>query len=161
MVAALDPGSRFPSIALQDESGRPALLPAGEVLYGFFKTTCPTSELAWPYLDRIRRIAQGGSLSVLAVSQDDPETTSRFNREMGLALPTVYDPPPWRASEALGMTSVPTLFLVGKDGAVRETVVGFQKAGMERLARRAAELAGRSDEGLFRPGDNVPPIRPG
>src|SRR5260370_15316586 len=75
---ALDAGMPFPSIALRDEEGQPARVPGGETLYAFFKTTCPTCELAWPYLDRIQEIAEEGSLSVLAVSQDDPEATARF-----------------------------------------------------------------------------------
>src|SRR5262249_61911252 len=61
------PGDPFPSIALRDETGRESAPPSGETLYSFFKTTCPTCALAWPFLDRIRRRAEGGALSVLAV----------------------------------------------------------------------------------------------
>ena len=68
----------FPSIALRDEEGQPARVPGGETLYAFFKTTCPTSELAWPYLERIRKIGEGGSLTLLAISQDDPEATREY-----------------------------------------------------------------------------------
>lgn len=155
------PGSPFPSIALQDETGRVAAAPSGLILYGFFKTTCPTCELAWPFLDRIRERAESGQLSVLAVSQDDPEPTARFSERLGIGIPTLYDPDPWRASEALGLDTVPTFLLVGPDRRVRETVVGFQRDKMEALAGLADRLAGRRATALFEPGERVPSIKPG
>ena len=134
----LDPGSPFPSLALRDETGRPAAPPSGEVLYAFFKTTCPTSEFAWPYLDRVRMIGEGGRLALLAVSQDDPATTARFYERLNVAIPTLYDSDPWRASEAAGLISVPTFILVRGDGIVRDVAVGFQRHKMEEFAKIAA-----------------------
>jgi peroxiredoxin len=160
-VPPLGPGNRFPSIALRDEEGRDAALPELPALYGFFKTTCPTSEFAWPYLDRIRERAEGGSLSVVGVCQDDPEDAARFAESLKLRIPTLYDPEPWQASEALGLEIVPTLILVGEDGRIRETVVGFQKDKMEELAVLASQRAGRPATALFAPGEQVPAIRPG
>ena len=151
----------FPSIALRDEKGRASAVPPGEVLYVFFKTTCPTCELAWPYLERVRKIGEGGGLSLLAVSRDDPETTKRFSDELGVAIPTLYDEDPWAASEAVGLTTVPTFFLVGRDGVVRDSVIGFQRHKMEEFAALAADRAGRQGTALFLPGENVPAIKPG
>jgi len=160
-VALLDPGVPFPALPLRDEKGDIAAVPSGERLYGFFKTTCPTCEFAWPYLDRIRKLAEGGGLSVLAVSQDDPETTARFYGDLGVAIPTLYDPEPWQASERLGLEYVPTFFLVGPGGVLGDSVVGFQRSKMKELAHRAARLAGRPAPALFRPGESVPAIKPG
>lgn len=151
----------FPSIALRDERGRVAAIPPGEVLYAFFKTTCPTSELAWPYLDRVRKIGEGGGLSVLAVSQDDPETTARFYEDLGIAIPTLYDREPWEASEAVGLTNVPAFFVVARDGIIRDASVGFQRHKMEEFAELAADRAGRRAAALFLPGENVPALKPG
>jgi peroxiredoxin len=158
---ALDPGMPFPSIALRDEKGRAAAVPPGEVLYAFFKTTCPTSELAWPYLDRVRKIGEGGGLSVLAVSQDDPEMTARFYEDLGVAIPTLYDREPWEASEAVGLTNVPAFLVVGGDGIIRDVAVGFQRHKMEEFAELAADRAGRRGAALFLPGENVPALKPG
>jgi hypothetical protein len=160
-VALPDPGNRFPAIALRDEKGQIVARPPGETLFGFFKTACPTSALAWPYLDRIVRLGQGGAFSVQAVSQDDPETTARFYAELGIAVPTVYDVEPWAASDALGLTNVPTFILVGEDGVVADTAVGFQRHKMEQYADLAAERAGRPAQALFGPGESVPAIKPG
>ncbi len=150
----------FPQIELETESGDRFAAERAETLYGFFKTTCPTCELTWPYIDRIREIAAQG-LRVLAVSQDDRAETAEFNGRLGVQLETLYDPAPWKASAALGLTNVPTLFLVGANGRIRETVVGFQRPRLEDLARRAAKLAVRPPARLFRIGDNIPLIVPG
>jgi peroxiredoxin len=157
-VAALDPGALFPSIALRDETGAEVSRPAADTVYAVFKTTCPTCELTWPFLDRIRRI---GGLNVIAVSQDDAAKTAAFAARVGTRIETAFDPEPWKASDRLGVTTVPTLFRVGASGAIEETVIGFDRARMEGLARRAATLAGRPYEGLLSEGEQVPAIKPG
>jgi peroxiredoxin len=161
-VAVLEPGSSFPPLSLRDADGRSAVASGGETLWAFFKTTCPTCELMWPYLERLAQRSNGGG-SVIAVSQDDVAETESFNERLGVGVRTLYDGPPWKASEALGLSNVPTLFLVDREGRIRETIEGFQKAKMEELARR---LTGRKPsqgpaESLFRPGESVPALRPG
>lgn len=167
-MGALDPGTPFPSIALRDESGAPVAPPAGETLYAVFKTTCPTCELTWPYLERIRRIGNGSTkdgqavgLNIVAVAQDDPPKSRAFADRLGTHLKTAYDANPWPASDALGVTTVPTLFRVGADGQVAETIVGFDRERLSTLARRAAALAGTPPAELFRPDDSAPAIKPG
>jgi peroxiredoxin len=160
-VSALEPGAQFPEVALRDERGAPFSLPAGETLYVVFKTTCPTCELAWPYLDRIRGVAEGGGLRVVAVSQDPPKPTRAFGEGLGTRVETAYDADPWPASDALGVTNVPTLIRVAPDGRIAETIVGFDRARMEGLAHRAAELAGRAPAPLFQPHERVPALKPG
>jgi peroxiredoxin len=160
-VAALEPGAPFPPIALRDDSG--ARLPPsdGETLYVVFKTTCPTCELTWPFLDRVRQAADGGTMRVLAVSQDDPGKTKAFGERLGTRIETAYDPEPWKASDALGVTNVPTLIRVGPTGAIEETVVGFDRASMEGLGRRAAALAHKVPTSIYRAGERVPALKPG
>jgi peroxiredoxin len=159
-LAALEPGEVFPQVELETGSGDRFIPPGSEALYGFFKTTCPASELAWPHFDRIRRIGEGG-LRTFAVSQDSPAETRDFNARLRVGLETLYDPEPWKASAALGLTNVPTFFLVGLDGKIMETAVGFQRPKLEKFARRAGKLAGRSRVRLFPIGEVVPLIVPG
>jgi peroxiredoxin len=160
-VAALSPGSALPELSFSDGRGGAVPLARGEALYGFFKTTCPTCELAWPFFERIGRLAAGGTLSVVAVSQDGPEETRAFNERLGVALPTLYDPEPWRGSEALGLEIVPTFVRVGADGTLRGVVVGFEKQKMQDFGAEAASLAGRPPAEVFRSSDKVPAMRPG
>lgn len=163
-MAALEPGTPLPKLALRDASGAPTPVSGGapgEALYAVFKTTCPTCELTWPYLERLRAIAEGGSFRILAVTQDDAAKTDAFSRRLGTRLETLYDREPWPASDALGVTNVPTLFRVGADGVIAETVVGFDRARMQGFAARAAALAGKPATELFRPGDHAPAFKPG
>ena len=161
MAFSLSPGSRFPEIALTDARGERLAVAPGETLLAVFKTTCPTCEFAWPYLERIHNLGRGGRLSVLAVSQDDPQTTEDFYSKLKISLPTAYDPEPWPASTAMGLTTVPTFLLVGSDRNLRDTAVGFQKHKMEAFAAEAARLAGRPASSLFSPEEQVPAIKPG
>lgn len=160
-MAVLSPGNALPALSLTDARGGAAAPPAGERLYGFFKTTCPTCELAWPFFDRIGRAARGGGLTVVAISQDEPAETDRFNRRLRVELPTLFDPAPCPGSEALGLDTVPTFVRVGADGTVRSILLGFQKQKMQELAADAAALAGKPAPEIFLPGEVVPLIKPG
>ncbi len=134
---------------------------AAETLYAIFKTTCPTCEFTWPFLERIRHAIPEGGLRILAVSQDDPGKTAAFNTRLGVNLTTAFDLDPWTASDELGLTTVPTLFRVGPTGVIEETIVGFDRAAMEGLSRRSAAIAGKPATPLFRADEHVPAIKPG
>jgi len=159
-VAALEPGAPFPPLALSDARGKQLAPADGETIYAVFKTTCPVCELTWPFLERIRQRAEG-AFRILAVSQDDSGETAAFHKRLGVRLATAFDPEPWAASDALGVTTVPTLFRVGPTGMVEETIVGFDRALMEGLSRRAATLSGQPATPLFRADEHVPAIKPG
>jgi thiol-disulfide isomerase/thioredoxin len=159
-VAALDPGFPFPSITLRDARGAPVAAPSGETLYVVFKTTCPTCELTWPYLERVRR-ATGDGMRVLAISQDDAKKTRAFNTRLNSKVETVYDPPPYPASDRLGITTVPTFFRVGPGGRIEETLVGFDRERLKEFARHGASLEGRPPAEIFRDDEDVPAFKPG
>jgi peroxiredoxin len=160
-VALSDPGTPFPQTSLTDANGTHVGAPEREALYVVFKTTCPTCELTWPYLERLRRAAGPSGLRVIAVSQDDPKKTAAFNRRLGSEVETVYDADPWPASDRLGVENVPTFFRVTPDGSIAETAVGFARDQMERFAKRSSAIAGRPYEKLFRASDPAPAIQPG
>ena len=160
-MASSDSAVPFPLDALRTETGAPAPTLNGEALFAFFHTDCATSELTLPFVERLSEIGAGRGLSVVAVSQDDPASTAAFRERLRVDLPTLYDPPPWRASRALGLVSVPTFVAVGKNGRVERLVVGLQRERLEAFAELAAALAGRPSQPLFRPDDDVPAIRPG
>jgi peroxiredoxin len=161
-VAALDPGVLMPPLPLTDERGAalPAANPRTETLYVAFKTTCPTCALTWPYLERVREASEGG-MRVVGISQDPARETREFQKTHGAKIEIGYDPKPWPVSESLGLTTVPTFFLVGADGTVEETFEGWDRERVRALARRGAELAGREPSDILRPGEEVVAIKPG
>ena len=160
-MASPDPAIPFPIEALRTETGDPAPPLSGESLFAFFHTECPTSEMTIPFVARLRRIGEDRGLAVVAVSQDDPESTAAFRERLGVDLPILYDPAPWTASRALGLASVPTFVCVGANGRVDRLVLGLQREKLEAFAERAAALAGRPSRPFFRTDESVPAVRPG
>jgi thiol-disulfide isomerase/thioredoxin len=160
-VAALEPGAPFPPITLRDAKGASLPRPDGETLYVVFKTTCPTCEFTWPYLERLRESAGPAGLRILAVSQDPPDKAVAFNARLGSKVETAFDLQPWPASDRLGVDTVPSFFRVTADGKLAETAVGFSRDKMESFAKRAAAAAGQPYEKLFRPADQAPSTKAG
>lgn len=136
------------------------LLAGGPVLLAFYKVTCPTCQLTLPFLNRLEKGRAADAPRVVAISQDDAAATHAFNRRFGVELPTLLDPsgsagtPRYPASNAYGITNVPSLFLVEPDGRISLSAMGFDRAEMERLGERFGVR-------LFTPSDRVPVFQPG
>ncbi|MBK7928842.1 MAG: TlpA family protein disulfide reductase [Bryobacterales bacterium] len=158
MTMPLAVGATAPDFALPGLDGEVARLgewlAGGPVVVAFFKTTCPTCMLAFPFLERIHQRA--GGLRVLAVSQDGVEATRRFHDDFEITLPTVIDAAAtgYAVSDAYGITHVPSLFLVSGEGIVEWFSAGFSKPELEELGQRAGVA-------VFGVQDRVPVWKPG
>ena len=135
------------------ETGLRDLIAQGPVLLAFFKVSCPVCQLTLPFLERIR---SSGRLPIFAVSQNDAGDTRDFHRRFNLSLPSLLDSEEagFVVSNAFGISSVPTLFLIEKDGSVTRVIEGWSKIEIERLG----EVAGMKP---FRPTDSVPEWKAG
>jgi hypothetical protein len=65
------------------------------------------------------------------------------------------------ASNAYGLTNVPTTFLIDVDGTVRVSSMGFVKNDLERIAAALAERRKIAPAALFAANESVPANRPG
>lgn len=119
-------------------------LSAGPVLLVLFKVSCPTCQFTLPFLERL----QGGRIQVIGISQDDAEWTREFNTEFGLTFPTLTDleATNYPVSNAFGITSVPSLFLVQPDGRISWTSAGFSRQSIEELGQVAGVPVLKSGE---------------
>lgn len=144
----LQAGDRVPSVPLIDEvlDGKPALL-------AFFKVSCPVCQFTFPFLERI---AKNGSLRVFGVSQNDAGETASFAKDFGVTFPMLLDEASgeYAASNAFGISSVPSLFLVDDGGVISYSGEGFIKRDLEQLARRAGVE-------VFQKEENVPEWKAG
>lgn len=170
-MAALCPsrvGGRAPDVALATRDGRPVRVPKPlaadprPVLLAFFKASCPTCKLTWPYLERLHR-SYGAAVRVVGISQNNAATAESFYTEFGHAtFDLALDlEPAYRASNAFDVDAVPHLVLLAPDGTVRAVFAGWQKAEMEGLARLLASESGLPLVPVVPPGDPVPAMKPG
>jgi len=132
------------------------LLAAGPALLAFFKASCPVCQLTLPFLERIHRGRTTGSLAVYGISQDDAETSREFAAEFGITFPMLLDTEEsgYPASNAYGLSHVPSLFLVERDGTIAWSLEGFNR-------RELAAVAGKGGVSLFRPHEKVPDWKAG
>lgn len=123
----------------------------------FYKVTCPTCQIAAPVAERLYR-AIGDRL--VAVAQDPPERVRGFESSFGTTFPSVSEAEPYEASNAYGIRTVPTLFLI-RNGRIDDVVESWDRDGWNRLGAKLATAAGAPEEALSWPGDGLPLFRPG
>jgi len=150
-------GDQAPSFRLNALDAAPQsldeILAHGPSLLVFYKISCPVCQLTAPYL---QRLAAGKSLQVVGISQDDANGTRGFTERFGVQFPTLLDSfsEGYPASNAYGITSVPSLFLIERDGAIARSFAGFSKRDFE-------EIASRAGISIFGPADDVPEWKAG
>lgn len=135
---------------LADANGLPLLL-------AFFKTSCPTCRLAWPYVQRLHASYGGKAVHVVGVSQNEAAESRKFFEEWGQAgFELVLDPGPhFQASNAFGVEAVPHFALVSPAGSLEEVFSGWSKAKMEALGSRLAGARSLARIPVVPPGDLV------
>jgi peroxiredoxin len=122
------------------------------VLIVFFKISCPVCQMTLPFLDRLHA---AGTLAVYGISQNDAADTREFLTEFGVSLPVLLDPEgQFPASNAYGITHVPTMFWIEPGLKIGRLIEGWMKAEIEWLG----QLAGIQ---VIRPDERVPVLRPG
>jgi peroxiredoxin len=139
-----------------------ALLERGPVVAAFFKVSCPVCQFTFPFLERLYKRYGGDGVTFLGISQDEAKSTNKFAKEYGLTFPILLDDESgYVVSNAYGITSVPTIFLIDTDGAVKVSSMGFDKKDLEKIAAELAERKKTSLAPLFRPDEVVPANKPG
>lgn len=123
----------------------------------FYKVTCPTCQIAAPAMERLHAAAPG---RFVAVVQDPSERAEEFNEAFGTTFAPVPDTEPYALSDAYGIRTVPTLFVLD-EGRVEEVVESWDRDGWNRAATVLGELAGVEVGPVSEEGDGLPPFRPG
>jgi peroxiredoxin len=137
------------------------LLKQGPVFVSFFKVSCPVCQFTFPFLERLYKRYGGKEVTFLGISQDNARATKEFADEYGATFPIALDSDGYPASNAYGLTNVPTSFLIDTDGSVKIASLGFNKNDLEAVAAELSERRKIPLSALFRPNESVPAIRPG
>src|SRR5271168_4809675 len=138
-------GDRAPGFSLKALDGKEysiqGLTEQGPVVAAFFKVSCPVCQFTFPFLERLHKRYGGDGATILGISQDDARDTKDFAKEFGVTFPMALDEKQkgYPASNAYGLTSVPTIFLVETDGSVKISCMGFDKKDLELIAAALAE----------------------
>src|SRR5262245_54216452 len=125
MLAVGDPAPAIDGVAFGD----------GPVGLFFYKVTCPVCRLAAPTMAPLHAAFPG---RVVGVGQDPTAELDRFADETGMGIDSVEDAPPYAASRAYDLASVPTLVLVDGDGTVADVVGAWDRDGFNRVAASLA-----------------------
>ena len=146
-------GKRF---SLSDELAR------GPVVVVFFKVSCPTCQYALPFYERLYQAYGHKGITLVGISQNDAKETAAFNKEFGVTFPVLLDDTgSYLASNAYGLTNVPTIFWIAQDGEIEVSSVGWLKADFEQINRKMAEAGKITPAAVFKPGEDVRDFRAG
>src|SRR6476646_2574200 len=160
-------GNPAPAFSLKGLDGKDfslgKLLEQGPVVAAFFKISCPVCQFTFPYVERLYKRYSGDGVAFLGISQDDSASTKDFAKEFGVTFPMALDEKQkgYPASNAYGLTNVPTIFLIETDGTVKVSCMGFDKKDLESSAAALAERKKIPAAALFRPEESVPAHKPG
>ena len=129
------------------------ILESGPVLLAFFKISCPVCQMTAPYLERL---SANSLLQIVGISQDEAGPTRGFLDRYGVTFPVLLDSGDERypASNAYGISSVPSLFLLDRDGTVVRSLAGFSKRDFEDIGEQVGVVP-------FGPDEHVPEWKAG
>jgi peroxiredoxin len=146
-MSQLPVGSIAPDFELTDTDGRlyrlSDALAHGRVALVFYKSSCPTCQFTFPYIQKIFEKANNDAgWTLWAISEEE---------QYGLAFEVLIDEHPYDVSAAYGLKFVPAIFLIEPNGKISVSEYGFSKAGLNGIAGFE----------YFTPNDGLPASRPG
>jgi hypothetical protein len=164
-------GRRAPALSVTGVDPASATLDGltarGAALLVFVSEECPTSMMALRNLGPLCRGWEAAGLIAAAVFEDPLEVALRVARRLGWSGRVLSQAPPYPASRAYGLVTVPTTVLVGRDHAIEGTVVAWDQLRLAALIERAGELLGANSEpagavaALAPPAATEPRLKPG
>jgi len=166
-MAALPAGTKAPEFSLPalgsgGDFSLHAALQEGPVLVAFFKVSCPVCQYTFPFLERIHQSQRDQRFTMVGISQNNQSETASFLKEYGVTFLTLLDDPKgYAVSNAYGLTNVPTLFLIGQDGQIEVSSVGWAKQDVEDINRKLAAVQQTAVPLIFKAGEDVRDFRAG
>jgi peroxiredoxin len=136
-----------------DTQGKPTLLV-------FFRASCSTCDLAYPYVNRLREAYPGGR-NLWSIAQDETPRTREYSERFGLAHPVLIDAPALDVSILYDPPSTPSFFLVDASGRIDFYLEGFDKVDLNEISRRIAVAVGAEPVEIAPEDDGNPPMKPG
>ena len=143
---AIDSGARAPAITAQSASGAAVQISAqpGKVLYlDFWASWCGPCRQSFPWMNAMQAKYRDLGLEIVGINLDaEAGDAVRFLKQVPADFSVAYDP---QGNSALqyGVKGMPTSVLIGRDGRVIQTHMGFNASSgkeLEAAFRKALEL---------------------
>lgn len=165
-MAALASGTKAPDVELKTMDGKRFSLSdelaRGPVVLVFFKVSCPTCQYALPFYERLYKAYGQKGVTLVGVSQNEAPDTAAFAKQFGITLPILLDDThKYPASNAYGLTNVPSIFWIAEDGEIELSSVGWLRSDFEQINRWMAESGKVQPAVPFKPGEDVRDFRAG
>lgn len=150
------PGMDGKTFSLQEAMAR------GPVLAIFFKVSCPVCQYALPFFQRMYKAYGQKNVSIVGISQNESGDTAKFMNKYGVTFPVLLeDTKAFPASNAYGLTNVPSAFWISQDGEIEIASVGWSRKDFEEMLRKAAAAAGETPRAVFQPAEQIADFRAG
>ena len=162
-MAILSVGQSAPRFSLSGIDGKSYTLNqngARLTLAVFFKITCPTCAMTFPFLEKLHQTYRGAGLAVWGISQDDKPSSIQFAGTNGSTFPILIDAG-YRTSRTYDPEFVPTGVLVDSDGKIVDNLVAFNKAQLNHISQTVAGRLGVPAAIVAPEDDGKPAFRPG
>lgn len=161
----LEVGARAPDFTLTGIDGRSyslskALAP-GALALVFFKSSCGTCDLTFPYLNRLAQAYPDRRWRIWGIAQDPPDAARDYAERFGVKYPVLVDGEGYPVSQAYDPPATPTIFLVDSDGRIAYTTHGFSKADLNELSVAIAGRLGAATRLIAQKHDGQPDFKPG
>lgn len=145
-AAALDAGDPAPDFRAKALGSRETHSLAdyrGKVVYlDFWASWCAPCAVALPVIDSFREEFGADGFEVLAVNVDsDPAKALQFLSLRPVGYPSVADPE-GELPRRFEVQTMPTSFLIDRQGVIRRVHRGFKKSDEDELRREIVELLG-------------------
>lgn len=165
-MTALANGTKAPDVELKTLDGKRFSLSdelaRGPVVLVFFKVSCPTCQYALPFFERLYKAYGQKGVTLAAVSQNNAKDTAAFVKQFGITFPILLDDThKYPASNAYGLTNVPSTFWIAQDGEVEISSVAWVKSDFEHINRKMAETGKVQPAKAFQAGEDVRDFRAG
>ncbi len=159
-VGEIAPPLELPDLSATDRGVSPA--PNSEpVLAVFWKPSCGTCDLAFPYLQRLYQAYPSEGWRMLAISQEDASVSDEFARKYGVTFPVLTEGDGWPISTQYDPDATPTMFLISPDGKIELASAGFDKEALNEVSRLIAGHLGLDAQIIAVEDDGNPSFRPG
>jgi thiol-disulfide isomerase/thioredoxin len=140
---ALEAGQPAPEIQLKDLSGKPVSLASFKgkvVIVDFWASWCGPCRQSMPVLERLSKTYKDKGLVILGVNVDnDVKSASKFLAEVPVSFVVVNDASK-SVAKAYAPPTMPSSYIVDRDGRVRRVHAGFKSADAKELELEVQQL---------------------